>query len=313
MPQTRQPRNPRLFQITQRLRPRATTTPQPISNSKRVIRIITSSGVLGIVALVVWQVSLQPSHNRIWSDEVAVLSPVRLTPEVITIEQIRDWRFDTSGPLDQKYLSADFKLSQLKRTWFVVEPFGAWDGIAHTFFIFEFEDQPSVSFSVEARLERGEVYSGLAGLFRQYELIYVWGTPRDMLTRRAVYLDHQVLMYPLSLSPTQSQTLFAHLAQATQELHDRPRFYNTLTTNCTNVLADFANHLQPRAIPFTLARWFTGYADNLLYRLGYISPTQPFDQLEQAANVSEHVKQLHATEEFEEGLYSIVEIKNDNR
>ena len=54
--------------------------------------------------------------------------------------------------------------------YYIVEPFGDWEGAAHTFFSFEFEDNQFVSISVEIRKEQGEDFSALKGLFKQYEL-----------------------------------------------------------------------------------------------------------------------------------------------
>ena len=47
--------------------------------------------------------------------------------------------------------------------------------MAHTYFVFDFEDQPPVAISVEARRERGESYDVVRGMFNEFELIYIWG------------------------------------------------------------------------------------------------------------------------------------------
>lgn len=81
-------------------------------------------------------------------------------------------------------------MQRLERVWFVEEPFTiapfySFEGVAHTYFVFDFQDQQPVAVSVESRRERGEGYDSIHGLFNEYELMYIWGTERDFTGRRA--------------------------------------------------------------------------------------------------------------------------------
>ena len=78
--------------------------------------------------------------------------------------------------------AADF--ADLRNVWFVVEPQPGGDYAAHTLVLFEFAGDRIVGLTVEARLERGETYDAIAGMFNQFELAYVWSTARDLLERR---------------------------------------------------------------------------------------------------------------------------------
>ena len=115
-----------------------------------------------------------------------------------------------------------------------------------------------------------EGYDAVWGLFKQYELIYIWGTEQDLTGRRAVLEQHRLYMYPLTIPIESALALFLQLADASHQLETQPRFYNTLASNCTNELAKVANQAQPGAIPAHVALLFSGYADNLLYDLGFI-------------------------------------------
>ena len=71
----------------------------------------------------------------------------------------------------------------LNAAWFIIEPFAGFEGAAHTMVSFGFEDGRFVTFSVEIRREKGEAFSALAGLFRQFEIVYVVGDEGSVSTR----------------------------------------------------------------------------------------------------------------------------------
>jgi hypothetical protein len=72
-------------------------------------------------------------------------------------------------------------------------------------------------------------------------------------------------------------------------METQPRFYNTLTSNCTNELAKVANLAQPGAIPPNIALIFPGYAASLLYDLGFIANDAPLDALRQRYAITDAV------------------------
>jgi len=56
-------------------------------------------------------------------------------------------------------------------------------------------------------------------------------------------------------------------------LAEKPRFYNTLTENCTNALAYIVNDIVPRTLPYDISWQLTGYADLYLMKQGFITLT----------------------------------------
>ena len=68
-----------------------------------------------------------------------------------------------------------------------------------------------------------------------------------------------------------AQALFRDLAQEVNSLAERPRFYNTLTLNCTNVLAYIINRHAPHTLPLDISWYLPGYADEYLMRQGFIA------------------------------------------
>jgi hypothetical protein len=206
---------------------------------------------------------LQPTNQADWEYGMTTLPHITIDGEVVRVQQERDFRWSTDGPLSSEYVDRTYDVTRLQQVWFVEEPFTikpfyAFTGVAHTYFVFDFQDQPPVVVSVEARRKFGQGYDAVRGLFNEYELIYIWGTEQDVTGRRAVLEKNQLYMYPVVGATDSGQRLFLDLAETSRQLETRPRFYNTLTSNCTNELAKVANQAQPGAIPPNIGLVFPG-------------------------------------------------------
>lgn len=233
----------------------------------------------------------KPSDSRAWLPEYENTATVKLSETHMSIHNLRDWTYgDDVLVKDWTDLTVDPRT--VTRVWFIVEPFGSFEGIAHTFLSFEFEDGTTLAFSVQARQEVGEAYSATQGLLNSYELAYQWGTERDFIARRAVYLSHDLRLYPLQLSPDDAERLLRTLAEETNELAEHPRFYNTLTANCTNILAKIVNEHYPGKLPYDLSWNLTGYSDLYLMDAGLIASPGTKEEARTAASLAPYRLEL---------------------
>lgn len=268
--------------------------------STKTNRIIVSIIILIFIGIV--YINITPSTDKAWNPRWKFISQIEPTASGYEFSHIRNWSYQNQQIRSQEYDQAIYNPANLTQVWFIVEPFGKWNGIAHTYLTFDFDNMPPLSFSIAARLETGESYSPIKGLFKQYELAYVWGYETDLLVRRAVYLDHQVYMYPLDIPESWQKQLFITLVEETERLHQQPRFYNTLTTNCTNTLAQIVNQLRPGTLPWNPARLLTGYADEYLYNLGYLPNETSFSKVQQKYAVDQWIRKHYQDENFSTSL-----------
>jgi hypothetical protein len=212
-----------------------------------------------------------PTSEGNWVDYAANATRAEVSDTKVTLTNIRDWQYDKNGPIDKTWhdkVTVDPRT--LTDAWFLLEPFSAIPLIGHTFLSFSFEDGTVLSFSIEARREWGEDYSTILGLFNEYELNYAWGTERDFITRRLFMHEHPLYLYRLNISQKDGIAVFKTLAEATDELTQHPRFYNTLTANCTNLLAKTINAKYHKSLPYNPAWNFPGLSDRFLINQGYI-------------------------------------------
>jgi len=260
----------------------------------RILTIVFAALVLFVLAGLLFVGTKQPKEEGAWMPEQSRTATAYADGTMITLYNVRDWTYNEEQVLSDTWSDVTVDSTKITRTWFLIEPFSAIEAIGHTFLSFEFEDGTVLSFSVEAKREQGEEYSALKGQFREYELSYQWGTERDFVTRRLIYLDHPLRLYPLTLSQEDSQALFRSLAEETTALAEHPRFYNTLTANCTNVLAKIVNTHYPGTLPYDISWNLTGYADRYLMKEGLIEMSGSQEHTQSLRDLTPHKETVRA-------------------
>jgi hypothetical protein len=246
---------------------------------------------------------LRPSNERQWEFGMETLPQITIQGGAVLVRNVRDYRHTPQGTRLSGYVDRAFAVERIERVWFVEEPFTiapltGFKGAAHTYFVFDFQEQPPLVISVEARREKGETCGALRGLFNQFELIYMWGTEEDLTVSRAVLQKSRLYMYPLTISIESAQELFLQLARSSQQLEAQPRFYITLSSNCTNELAKAANKVKVDAIPPNRALVFPGYSNEVLYKLGFIPNDVPLEELSRRYYISDLVLANYEQDDF---------------
>jgi hypothetical protein len=237
------------------------------------------------------QITEQPSNRRDWSPDQAVLARAEFDGERVTLRNVRNFEYRSVDDYVPRYETRSYDLSQLDSMWFVVERLGEKPGIAHTLVSFGFGGE-YVAVSVEIRKERGESYSVLKGLLRQYELMYVIADERDVIGLRTNHRRDAVYLYPVKAPREAMRKVFVEMLQRANQLADAPEFYNTLTSTCTTNLVRHVNTIAPGRIPFSYKVILPAYSDSLVYDLGLIPNDRPFEAI-QAAHRVDPLAQRH--------------------
>ena len=179
--------------------------------------------------------------------------------------------------MSKKYFDATFDPQHIVDVWMYEQQLDGTGLIAHTFLVFEFDDQEGptryLGLSVETRRELGEEYSLIGGVLRSFEVTHIWAAESDLVTRRVLYLDYPLTRYRLEIPQEYRARIFLQFAQETDDLATAPRWYNTVTNNCTSSLIKYVNASEPNAIPLHYSYVLTGKVDEYLASLGYLDPT----------------------------------------
>jgi hypothetical protein len=239
-----------------------------------------SSAGISIAALLAFLVTpvllAEPRLDRRWVDNLAHMPNVQLSPGAFALDHVTDWSYTSEGPVKRDVVTFANTFDDLHNVWFMVEPQPGGEYAAHTLILFEFDGDRIVGLTVEARLEQGETYDAVAGAFNRYELSYIWATARELLTRRVTFLDKDVYVYPLQLDENQKRNFLRLLLEGTIDVSTHPRFYNTITSNCTNELAKVAG------LGWHYSWVLTGYSPQRLYELKLI-PGETFESAKKDA------------------------------
>lgn len=257
---------------------------------------------LGMIALRI--AHRRPRNDRDWTPDVARLAHGEIEGDTLTIHHLRDNLYPDPGePYETRWTSRSYDLTGLRQVWLAVESFSRIRLVAHTFLSFEFEDGEALSVSVEARLSRGERYSIVRGLLRTFEVAYTFGEERDFVLKRAAYKGRNMLLLPLITPPEQARQLLLDMVATANALVDHPRFYNSVSENCTSTLADHANEVRPGSFPrLLLAKVMPGLAPATLYRKGWIDSDIPLERLTQHFEIGERARVIGATPDFSRRL-----------
>ena len=113
-----------------------------------------------------------------------------------------------------------------------------WDlpAIAHVLVSFGFDDGEFVVFSVEIRKERHEAFSEIGGFFKKFELSIVATDERDAIAVRTNVRGEDAYLYRTRLDDTAARQLFLAFVDEANQLAAKPRFYHTVTANCTTLV-----------------------------------------------------------------------------
>ena len=261
-----------------------------ILGKERIFVIGAGSGFLGVVVSLSM---MTPSNNRDWADEHAHLAGVHLSGQRVTIDGFRNFQWKNQQSFDPVWESRTFELDQLQSLDLIVEPFKDSDYMAHTMLRFGFSDGRQLIVSVEARRERSESYSLLKGAFRQFELIYVFGTPEDLLTLRAVHRGTRIYAYPIKADREFMINLFKDLATAANDLHQRPRFYRSIRENCTTTLVKHFDRQPIDHIGLRRETIFPSMTGWLLYQRGFMDTDLSYDEAKKHFRIDEGIRKFY--------------------
>jgi hypothetical protein len=254
--------------------------------------------VLFAALLVSWR-AIEPSNDRDWQPEVAVLPYATVDGDRITVHNIRNFDYRTETDFTPAYYDKTFDLRRLEGVD-VVASYWMGPAIAHIFLSFAFEGGDHLAISIETRKEHGESYSTMQGFFRQYELYYVVADERDLIRVRTNYRKdppEDVYVYRVHGPVENGRRVFLQYIEEINALKDRPEWYNTLTTNCTTAIWTHTR-INPGHLPLSWKILATGHAPEYLYEMGRLDRDVPFAELQRRAHVNARAQAADKAADF---------------
>ena len=253
---------------------------------------------LAFAGLLLYWRTIAPSNDRDWAPEVARLPYATIAGDLVTLHDIRNFDYRTETDFTPAYYDRTFDLRRLAALDLVTS---YWMGpmIAHVFLSFGFGDQ-HVAVSIEARKERGEGYSSIQGFFKRYELIYIVGDERDLIRVRTNYRrdpPEDVYLYRARVPIENIRRLFLEYVRAMNALREHPRFYDTLTTNCTTTIL-LHTRVNPGHLPLSWKVLLSGHAAEYVYERGRLDTSVPFSELQRRSRINDAAREADGSPDF---------------
>jgi len=218
-------------------------------------------GASTLVAL--WWLTLRPSNDRAWQPDVAQTAWAEINGDEVTIHNVRNCDYRTETDFTPHWETRTVWLSRITGMDVAINYWGSpW--IAHPIVSFQFADALPLCFSIETRKTIGQQYSTLEGFYRQYTLIYIVADERDCIRLRTNYRREDVYLYHTLASPAQARERFREYIATLNALHENPRWYNAVTTNCTTSIR--AQRAVKLRAPWDWRILLNGKADEMLYQ-----------------------------------------------
>jgi hypothetical protein len=254
-----------------------------------------------------WWFSLRPRMDRNWEIGMEILPQAEIQDERLHVRNFRSFSYSKSGDQIPHFEERVFDLTELQSIdYFLSHWAGPW--MAHTLVSFGFSDGKFLCVSVEARRQRWQTYSPLRGLFRCYELMFVFGDERDIVRLRTNVRREQVYMYRLRMPPENVRRLLLDYVTRLGRLAEKPEWYNSIFSNCTTNLFYNRRAKVPACLRHKIL--LNGLSAHALYQLGFIENRLPFAELQSRCAVRERAIAAGDREDFSQKIREEFELCN---
>jgi hypothetical protein len=259
--------------------------------------------VLGVLAyaiafgaLLAWWQRIQPSNHRIWADDVAQMTTGTIEGNRVTLHNVRNFEWRGNTEYTQRWETRHYELDRLNSVDMIMS---YWTGpaIAHMLISFGFETGDHVVFSVEIRRQSREGFSEIGGFFKEFELSVIAADERDVIRVRTNVRGEDDYLYRIRMPVSDMRSLFLAYIDEANTLVRTPRFYNTITVNCTTLVY----HMMKRIVgylPLDYRLIFSGYLPEYVYRVGGLDNRYSLAALRALGRITDRAKQADRSDAF---------------
>jgi hypothetical protein len=265
-----------------------------------IVLAAVTSFLAALILLLVWWQRIRPSNDRDWADDVARITSGTIEGSRVTLRNVRNFDWRAKDDYTQRWETRVYDLDRLKSVDMVMSYWDGW-AIAHMLICFGFDDGQYVDFSVEVRRQKNRTYSELGGFFKRDGLSIIAADERDVIRVRTNVRGEDDYLYRLRMPVPAMRSLFVGFLEQADTLVATPRFYNTITVNCTMLVY----HMMKRIVghlPWSYRVLFNGYLPAYVFRVGGLDGRYSLEQLKQFGRITERARQADRSETFSEDI-----------
>jgi len=251
---------------------------------------------VALIGLLLWWTHLTPTNDHEWADDVARITTGTVDGSRVTLHNVRNFDWRTQTDCTQRWDTRSYDLDHLRTVDMIMS---YWKGpvIAHMLISFGFDDGEQVVFSVEVRRQKNQAFSEIGGFFKEFELSIIAADERDVVRLRTNVRGEDVYLYRLQLPQDAMRSLFLGYVGEANSLVDSPRFYNTITVNCTTLVYQMMKRIVGR-LPLDYRLLFSGYLPEYVYRVGGLDRRYSLEELRRRGRLTERARISDRSESF---------------
>ena len=247
------------------------------------------SFAVAFAVLLTWWSLIQPSNNRLWADDVAQRTTGIVAGDHVTLRNVRNFDWRTKTDYTQRWETRTYDLRRLNSLDMILS-YWSLPAIAHVLISFGFDDGEHVVFSVEIRREKTESFSEIGGFFKEFELSIIACDERDVIRVRTNVRGEDDYLYRLRMPVDDIRSLFLAYVSQANDVARKPRFYNTVTANCTTIIY----HMMKRIVghlPLDYRLLLSGYLPGYAYKVGGLDTRYSLEELRVLGRITERAKE----------------------
>jgi hypothetical protein len=249
-----------------------------------------------LAALLAWWATIRPPADANFAPDVSRQVTGTIDGDRLTLVNLRDFDWQGGDHGEARWEDRTYDLGKLRTLDLFMSYWGSPD-IAHVMLSFGFEGGQYLAWSVEVRRLVGGEFSPVADLFKSDPLVIVAADERDVVGVRSVFRGEDVQIYRLRTPPERARRLLTEYVEDANALAAKPRFYNSLTTNCTTVVVKMMRAVGA-PIPFDWRLIVNGHLPDYAYDHGALDGRLPFAELRDASHVGGRAKAAWAGADF---------------
>jgi hypothetical protein len=244
---------------------------------------------------------LRPSNLRKWQPDVSETAWAEIVGDRVTIHNVRNASYRSETDYTPRWETRVVDLDSIRGADIFITYWGSpW--IAHPIISFRYGNNEYLAFSIEVRKEIGEGYSAIRGFFRQFELIYIVADEKDVVRLRTNYREGEdVYAFRLRASPERARALFLQYVRSVNQLHERAKWYNALTTNCTTDIRRLIAATQSD-VPWDWRILLNGRLDEMMYERGSLAGDLPLPELKRLAHINAEARASDQDADFSQRI-----------
>ena len=250
--------------------------------------------------LLVWWNTLTPSNQHLWEDDVAQMTSGSIEGDQVTLFNVRNFAWRSETDYSANWETRHYDLNKLQSVDMLTSHWGM-DAIAHVLVSFGFTDGQFVTFSVEIRKKKGQQFSEVAGFFKQYELSILATDERDAVAVRPNVRGEETFLYRVDMPEAIRRQLFLSYIEQANQLLEEPRFYNTVTANCTTLVFGMMQHISG-GLPLDSRLLLTGYLPSYIDELDGLTTGFDLTQLRDAGRITERSKKASNSANYSQAI-----------